>query len=54
MAECAVTLSTGDQVLLQLPGVGYMPAQVRWTSASCIGGLFQAELSRHELAGLVA
>ncbi len=54
MAECGVPLSTGDQVLLQLPGVGYMPAQVRWTSASCIGGLFQAELSRDELGHLMA
>ncbi len=54
MAECGVALSTGDQVLLQVPGLGYMPAQVRWTSASCIGGLFQAELSRDELGHLVA
>ncbi len=53
MAECLVPLEAGTPVVLALPGIGYLPGEVRWNLSFRIGGLFQFELSTREL-GLAA
>ncbi len=52
MAECLVPLEPGTAVVLALPGVGYIPAEIRWNVSFRAGGLFQFELSAREL-GLI-
>ncbi len=55
MAECpAPPPLPGTHVVLKLPNIGHMPAQVRWASGSCAGGAFLHELTPEELEGLAA
>ena len=49
MAECLVPLESGTEVVLALPGIGYIPAEIRWNVSFRIGGIFQFELSAREL-----
>ena len=49
MAECLVPLEPGTQVVLALPGIGYIPAEIRWNASFRIGGIFQFELGAREL-----
>jgi hypothetical protein len=53
MAECMAPLEPGTRIVLAVPGVGYIPAEIRWNVSFRIGGLFQFELSAREL-GLAA
>jgi len=49
MAECLQPIAPGTEVILGLPGVGEVPAQIRWNVAFRIGGLFHYELATREL-----
>ena len=49
MAECLTPVEAGTEVILSVPGVGSLPAQVRWNVDRRIGGLFHFELSSREL-----
>ncbi len=49
MAECLVPLEADTPVVLALPGIGYLPGEVRWNVSFRVGGLFQFELSTREL-----
>jgi hypothetical protein len=52
MAECLTPVEPGSEIILSLPGIGTLPAQVRWNVDTRIGGLFHFELSTREL-GLI-
>ena len=45
MAECSEAVGIGSFVLLDVPGVGPVEAQVRWQIGSRIGGLFSHPIS---------
>jgi len=49
MAECLDPVEPGTEVILSVPGVGALPAQVRWNVEQRIGGLFHYELGSREL-----
>ena len=52
MAECLQPLQPGTEVILGIPGVGSLPAQIRWNESFRIGGIFHFELASSEL-GLI-
>jgi hypothetical protein len=52
MAECSAPLEADTEVIVSLPGIGSLPAQVRWSEGLRIGGIFHFELSTREL-GLI-
>jgi hypothetical protein len=52
MAECLTPIETGTEVILSVPGVGSLPAQIRWNVDTRIGGIFHFELGSREL-GLI-
>ena len=49
MAECLDPVEPGTEAILSVPGVGSLPAQIRWNVDQRIGGLFHFELSSREL-----
>ncbi len=49
MAECSAPVEPGAEILLSVPGVGSLPAQVRWNANGRIGGIFHYELGTREL-----
>lgn len=40
MAECGEPLRIGSHVELEVPGIGKLPAQVRWQLGNRMGGMF--------------
>lgn len=52
MAECLLPLAPGTEVIVGIPGVGEVPAQIRWNQGFRIGGIFHFELAAREL-GLI-
>jgi hypothetical protein len=53
MAECPEAVSIGSYVMLDVPGLGRVRAQVRWQVGSRMGGMFTdpISLSRCEWTG---
>jgi hypothetical protein len=45
MAECAATVRIGSLVLLDIPGIGAVQAQVRWQIGLQMGGMFLDPIS---------
>ena len=52
MAECLLPLPPDTEVIVGIPGVGELPAQIRWSAGYRIGGIFHFELAAREL-GLI-
>ncbi len=52
MAECLLPLPPGTEVIIGIPGVGEVPAQIRWNHGFRLGGIFHYELAAREL-GLI-
>ncbi|HEX8535278.1 MAG TPA: PilZ domain-containing protein [Allosphingosinicella sp.] len=49
MAECLEPVAPGTNLVLSVPGVGSLPAEIRWNHDFKLGGLFHFELSTREL-----
>jgi hypothetical protein len=49
MAECLQPLPEGTEAIVGIPGVGEVPAQIRWNKGFRIGGIFHFELAAREL-----
>ena len=49
MAECLEPVPPGTNLVLSVPGVGSLPAEIRWNHDFKLGGLFHFELSTREL-----
>lgn len=45
MAECAEPVLIGSNVTLDIPGIGPVPAQVRWQIGNRMGGMFRDPIS---------
>lgn len=45
MGTCALTLLMGANVELDLPGMGFVDAQIRWALAGQVGVQFQVQLT---------
>ncbi|HEY5712366.1 MAG TPA: PilZ domain-containing protein [Allosphingosinicella sp.] len=45
MAECAQPVLIGSNILLEIPGVGPVHAQVRWQLGNKMGGMFLDPIS---------
>lgn len=45
MAECSAPVEIGSYVMLDLPGLGAVRAQVRWQLAGRMGGMFLDPIS---------
>jgi hypothetical protein len=45
MAECSEAVGIGSYVMLDVPGVGPIEAQVRWQIGSRMGGMFNHPIS---------
>lgn len=48
MVECPVALEIGSPVLLDIPGIGPVKAQVRWQIGPQVGGMFIDPISLAE------
>ncbi|MFN3945836.1 MAG: PilZ domain-containing protein [Allosphingosinicella sp.] len=45
LADCEAPVPVGSQVVLFLPSVGRLPAQVRWAMGNSIGAVFNGVLT---------
>jgi hypothetical protein len=52
MADCLEAVPVGTNLLLSVPGVGSLPAEIRWNTGFKLGGIFHFELGAREL-GLI-
>lgn len=48
MAECGEVVAIGSHVMLDVPGIGPVRAQVRWQLAGRMGGMFLDPISLSE------
>lgn len=54
MARCGAQFETGDRVRIQLPGIGVMVAEIRWSLGGRLGAQFENAIDLASYYELIA